>query len=313
MKKIYLFVAVAFLAIAACKPKEKIVEVEKIIRDTVKVNVLVDGNFDPTKGVLKMSFEHLVGSDAFQKNVNFTDASNNTYRFNEIRYWVSNIELTKDNGEVVKVEDGYFLIENRDTIIFHGTSNNTTTNNMKSPPRVRESFTVGNIPVGNYTKVKFAIGVDPKYNNNFAISAGELDINQMFMTPSWAWKTSYIFLRTRGIYLAVGGDPLTDSHKFVAETGGNDAYRTVEFNLPTPMVSAPSKVSEVKVKANVLNLFGGGLPAVPAFTGTKPAGWARDPNLEPYNKFVNAGSPDDLNKLADNTKNSFFTLDKVVQ
>lgn len=311
MKKIYLFVALAFLALASACTRTKIVEIEKIVKDTVKVNVLVDGNFDPSKGVLKMSFEHLVGSNPFQRNTNFQDANGNTYRFHEIRYWVSNIELVKDNNEVVKIEDGYFLVENRDTIIFHGTINNTTANNMKSPPKVRESFMIGNIPVGNYTKLKFAIGVDPKYNNNFAIRAGELDINQMAMLASWAWKTSYIFLRTRGVY-ASAADPL-DVHRFVVETGGNSAYREIEINLPTPMVSAPSKISEVKIKANVLALFGGGLPAVPNFTGTKPSGWARDPNMETYTKFVNASSPADLEKVADNTKFNFFTFDKVVQ
>jgi hypothetical protein len=310
MRKIYLFVAIAFIALTTACTKEKIVEVEKIVKDTVKV--LVDGNFDPNKGVLKVSFEHLVGSNPFAIRTSFTDASNNTYRFDEIRYWVSNIELFKDNGEVLKIEDGYFLIENRDTLIFHGT---TAANvpNMKSPPRVRESFTIGNIPVGNYTKIKFAVGVDPKYNNNFALKAGELDINQMAMNAGWAWQTSYIFLRSKGIYLAAGGDPLVDSHKFVVETGGNASYRTVEFNLATPIISAPSKVSEVKIKANVLGLFGGGLPAVPNFTGTRPTGWTADPNLSPYNKFINAGSPSDMEKLANNAQNSFFSIDRVVQ
>ena len=306
MKTIYMLavVALATLAISCTKIEERIVEVERV--------VVVDGSFDPDKGILKLSFDHKAGSDNFQRGTSFTDANGNTYRFDAIRYWVSNIELTKDNGEVVKIEDGYYLIENRDSLRYAGTTA-AAAPSMVAPPRVRESFTVSNIPVGNYTKIKFAIGIDPKYNNNFAIKAGELDITQMAMSASWFWKTSYIFARSQGTYLAAGGDPLADTHRFVVETGGNEAYRTVALNLGTALVSAPSKVAEVKLNVNVLGLFGGDMPAVPAFTGTTPRNWTADPNLTPYNKFVNAGSADDMLKLADNIQNAVFTLNEVVQ
>lgn len=271
-----------------------------------EIQVPVNQNFDPTKGLLKVSIAHTVNGLPFEINKSFNDASGNTFLFNEIRYWVSNIQLTKSNGEIVKLPENYFLVENRDSLFFYGATG-TATANMKLAPNKREDFTVVNVPTGDYTKIKFAIGVDSKYNNNFALSAGELNINQMSQVASWAWQTSYIFLRTKGTFLAKGGDALKDSQTFVVETGSNDLYREVEMTLPTSVKSVANQISEVKVKADVLGLFNGlSLPA--DFKGNKPAGWAADPNLSKYSKFINAGSLPEMKKIADNTQSSFIKM-----
>lgn len=297
MKKIVLALSLSLSALflASC---EKEVEVEKIVDKTVYVNQ----DFDPTKGVAQFSIAHSVNGTPFEINKSFTDASGNTYKFQEIRYWVSNIEFVKASGESVKIADTYYLVENRDTLYYYGTSSGNVAN-MKSNPKIRENFLVGNIEPGDYTKVRFSIGVDPVYNSNFSLKSGELDVNQMSQVGSWAWQTSYIFLRTKGIYLAKGGDALSDSKKFVAETGGNDQYRTVELSLPTSIKTGTTV--DIKLKVDVLDLFKGSLPAVPNFLGSKPAGWAADPNLSSYEKFINASVAEDMAKLADNAKGAF--------
>jgi hypothetical protein len=240
-----------------------------------------------------------VGSQDFEINKSFTDTEGNTYSFNEIRYWVSNVKFIKASGEEVSIPDSYYLVENRDTLFYYGTTAANLGSNF-SAPKKREEVLVGNVPVGESTKVKFAIGVDPKYNGNFTLKAGELDINQMSQVAGWAWHTSYIFLRTKGAYLAKGGNALTDAARFVAETGGNNQYREVEVALTTPVSSKAGIVTDVNLTADVLQLFKG--LSVTAFSGTKPAGWAADPNLTKYDKFVNASSPEEMKKLADNTK-----------
>ncbi len=277
-------------------------EVETIVEKQVPVNQ----SFDPSLGMFKFTFNHTVNGAPFQINKSFTDESGNTYQFNEIRYWVSNIQLTKSTGEVVKLPDTYYLVENRDTLYYYGTTSAATTA-AKSNPKIRESFTVPNIPLGDYTKVKYAVGVDPVYNNNFALKAGELDVNQMSQVASWAWQTSYIFLRTKGTFVAKGADPLAAAQRFVIETGGNDQYREVEVALAAPVSSKANQIASVSISSEVLGLFKG-LPAVADFKGTKPSGWAADPNLTKYDKFINAGSLEDMKKVADNTKASLFKV-----
>ena len=289
-KFIWVFAAYAALMMTACE-KEVIKEVEKVI--------YINEDFDPEKGVVKLGFKHVVGNQDFEIKKNYTDTEGNTYSFNEIRYWVSNVKFVKASGEEVAIPDSYYLVENRDTLFYYGTTAANSGASFSAPSK-REEVLVGNVPLGDYTKVKFAIGVDPKYNNNFAIKAGELDINQMAQVASWAWQTSYIFLRTKGAYLAKGGNALTDAVRFVAETGGNEQYREIEISLPSPVSAKAGVVSSVSLTSDVLALFKG--LSVSAFSGTKPAGWAADPNLSKYDKFVNASSPEDMKKLADNAK-----------
>lgn len=290
-KQILSIFALCSAALFTACEKEVIKEVEKV--------VYINENFDPEKAVIKLGFKHTIGNQDFELKKSFTDAEGNTYSFNEVRYWVSNVKFVKANGEEVAIPDSYYLVENRDTLFYYGTTAANVGTNF-SAPKKREEVLVGNVPQGDYTKVKFAIGVDPKYNNNFAIKAGELDINQMSQVAGWAWHTSYIFLRTKGAYLPKGGNALTDAVRFVAETGGNDQYREVEIALNSPINAKAGSVSEVALKTDVLELFKG--LTVSAFSGSKPAGWAADPNLNKYDKFVNASSPEDMKKLADNTK-----------
>jgi hypothetical protein len=266
--------------------------------------VFVNQSFDPEKGAVNLMFEHTVNGNPFEINKSFTDANGDTYRFDELRYWISNVRFIKANGESVAIPDSYYLVENRDTLYFYGTTSTAVTNNF-SLPKKREEVLVGNVPAGEYTKVKFAVGVDPVYNDNFSLRAGELDINQMAQVAGWAWQTSYIFLRTKGIFLPKGADPLTAASKFVAETGGNDMYREVELNLASPLLSKAGIISEVTITTEVLNLFKS--LSIPAFKGTKPAGWAADPNLTKYDKFLNAGSVDDMKTLSNNVSGGFIT------
>ncbi|PWJ60494.1 hypothetical protein CLV98_101678 [Dyadobacter jejuensis] len=300
----YIPVALSALIFVSCQD-EKIREVEKIVNKEIYINE----DFDPAKGVAKLSISHLVNGQPFQINKSFNDQEGNTYQFNEIRYWLSNIEFVTPAGEVVSVPNTYYLVENRDTLYYYGTtSNNQST--MKSDPKIREEVLVGNIPTGSYSKIRFSIGVDSVYNSNFTLRAGELDVNQMSQVGGWAWQTSYIFLRTKGTFLAKGGDPLSDATKFIAEIGGNSLYRTVELSLPAVTAMEAGSTAEIKLKADVLKLFGNGLPTVPDFKGSKPSGWSADPNLAPYQKFINASSVADMTTLSNNAS-EFITIDSA--
>jgi hypothetical protein len=302
---------VSTIFIASCK-KTTVVPEEKtiVIRDTVTKNVYHNEVYDPTKGIVRLQFSHTFQGAPFEINTPYTDGSGNTYQFNEIRYWVSNVTLFSSPTDSFTVKDGYWLIEHRDSIQFYGTSSGLQ-GNMKIEEKIRESIFIGDIPPATYTKIKFSVGVDPYYNDNFALKAGELDINQMAQVGSWAWKTSYIFLRTKGTFLAASGNPLSDALKFVVETGGNNQYRSASFELPSHLTIRANETSEINFSASVDKLFGGGLPSVSNFTGSAPTGWSADPNLSGYQKFVNGGTASDMTTVANNVRNNFFSLTNV--
>ncbi|MBL1410027.1 MbnP family protein [Sphingobacterium faecale] len=292
MKKQSVFLtALAVILFTSCE-KEVIKEIE------IEKTVYVNEDFDPEKSVVNLTFNHQINNTTLELGKNYTDDAGNTYAFDEIRYWVSNVTLIKPTGEAVAIPNSYYLVEKREALYFHGVNASNSEAHV-APAKTRESVLIGNVPTGEYSKIKFAIGVDPTYNDNFAITAGELNINQMSQVASWAWNTSYIFFRTKGTFLPKGGT-IADALNFVTETGGNNLYREVELTLPSKISATAGSTNEISLSVNVLSTLKG--LNVAEFTGQKAAGWSADPNLAKYTKFVNASTVDDMTTISDNVK-----------
>lgn len=68
-----------------------------------------------TPGVANINFDAVVGSADFALDKDFV-IEGKTYKFNKLRYWVSNISLIKSDDSEFQVEDSYFLIEETSTI-----------------------------------------------------------------------------------------------------------------------------------------------------------------------------------------------------
>jgi len=92
-------------------------------------------------GKLNLEFDNYVGgTNLVLGNTQYKNAAGETFTVTTFNYFVSNIELTKEDGSVVKVPNSYYLIREADA---------------KS---LNVSLT--GIPQANYTKVGFTIGVD---------------------------------------------------------------------------------------------------------------------------------------------------------
>lgn len=95
------------------------------------------------------------------------------FKVSKFKYYISNIKLTKTNGEKISVNN-YFLID--------------------EDKQDSKNLVIDNIPLGDYNGITFIVGVDSLHNCS-GIQSGALDpLNGMF----WAWNTGYIFLKLEG-------------------------------------------------------------------------------------------------------------------
>ncbi|RYY13062.1 MAG: hypothetical protein EOO36_16460 [Cytophagaceae bacterium] len=100
-----------------------------------------------------------------------------TFTVSTFEYYLSNIKFTKSDGSSYAAPDTYFLV------------NQATPNSL--------SFTVPNVPVGEYTGVSFLVGVDAQKTGltDPATFTGDLNqANNMY----WSWNSGHIFLKMEG-------------------------------------------------------------------------------------------------------------------
>ena len=93
-------------------------------------------------------------------------------------FLLSNIALHETNGD---------WIENKNFFAFIGARDGRT------------NFTLGNIPAGNYDRIRFHVGLEPKINHGDsaqwpADSPLNPDVNHLY----WGWSDEYIFLAFEG-------------------------------------------------------------------------------------------------------------------
>jgi hypothetical protein len=129
---------------------------------------------NPT-GNVSIHFNHQVGgSNLVQGEMIYTNQAGNMYSIDLLKYFVTNIILVKDDGHEFKLKN-YDLI------------------NAFDPNFLNIDAT--NVPNGNYTAMKFLVGID-KVNNQ---TAGTGDLDPRY-NMSWSWNFGYIFFKHEGTY-----------------------------------------------------------------------------------------------------------------
>lgn len=126
-------------------------------------------------GKIILQFEAMFGDSALVLNSkNYVTANNDTLKISTFKYYISNIEMIKLDNSTYKVPESYYLVNH----------------NLNST----YSFTLNNIPVGQYKGIKMLIGVDSARNVS-GVQSGDLDPSKgMF----WSWSTGYIMLKLEG-------------------------------------------------------------------------------------------------------------------
>lgn len=172
-------------------------------------------NVDPY-GKIAVTFTNEVDGQTLNTDGTwYTNPNGNPYNISLLKYYVTNFTLVKDDGSERNFKT-YKLVDGADP--------------------ASGKFTLDSVVNGNYTAVKFYLGVDPDRNHS-GDQDGDLDpIHGMI----WTWNTGYIFFKHEGQY-----------------KDGSGATKNLLLHLGTDvaLASITVPVTKLEVKGNTRNLF----------------------------------------------------------
>ncbi len=139
-------------------------------------------DIDPNRdGYIVIEFDNKVGPLALILDSPFyTNSFNQNYSISKFDYFISNIVFTNADGTVYTVpqDSSYFLVKE----------------NVAGSRKIQLR-----IPEGNYTGLKFIVGVDSLRNTKPASErTGVLDVGGAAAGMYWVWNSGYIFLKMEG-------------------------------------------------------------------------------------------------------------------
>ncbi|MFN8349760.1 MAG: MbnP family protein [Spirosomataceae bacterium] len=207
---------------------------------------------DPyANNALTLSFSNKVGNETVVLgNGTYKNTSGESFTVTGFNYFISNISLKKADGTVYTYpqDSSYFLIREA---------------NVDS-----KKVLLKGIPTGDYTELRFMIGVDSLRNTmDLSRRKGVLDPGDVSHDDGmyWSWNSGYIFLKLEGISPQVPADA-AGNQKYRYHIGGFGGYNAKTFNnirtvtLPLGSVSAkvgPAQQPTIEVVADIAKIFDG--------------------------------------------------------
>jgi hypothetical protein len=142
------------------------------------------------------------GTSAVNLTSFVTNPLNISYRTDLLKYIISNIKLVREDGTEVSFPN-VELINQEDASSL--------------------SFNLADAPNGNYTAMRFVLGLDSLQNATL-VNGGDLDPSDGMV---WTWNTGYIFLKHEGRFI----DSTGTQQPFFFHYGTNRAYTEIEVPI----------------------------------------------------------------------------------
>lgn len=212
-----------------------------------------DGFNVDDKGTLKIAFDNVVGDKDLVLNTgSYANAAGETFNVTTLKYFVSNIKLTTEEGKVVVYpqESSYFLLDETDPTSL--------------------TLTLTDVPAGNYKSLTYMIGVDSLRNTmDVSKRTGNLDIAGKAKGMYWSWNSGYIFFKMEGEspQAKPAADGTTNYRYHIGQYGGGFGTPPVKtinnlknntLTFGTDMLKVrKNKTPQVEVKMDVLKVFTG--------------------------------------------------------
>jgi len=163
---------------------------------TVTINELIVGVNNALDGCayqpVTINFRAAVGSESFAcgSTYNGIGTTGATIEPSDFRFYVSDVRLVTADGTEVAVQldqDGIWQLDDVALLDFENKDAPCTNGTTQTNGTVR-----GRVPMGEYTGLRFALGVPPDKNHQDAsVAQSPLNLTGMF----WSWQDGYKFVR----------------------------------------------------------------------------------------------------------------------
>ena len=188
-----------------------------------------------TTSTVALEFENVAGAKAVatDNTTVYTTAAGETFTLGTFEYYISNVVFTKTDGSTYAAPGVYHLVN-------------------AAKPATTE-FTISDVPVGDYSGVKFMVGVDSTATKADQLTmTGDLNpANNMY----WTWNTGHIFLKAEGNVTSAS------NKAFTAHIGGyRKPYNAIVSAAPafpsgTTLLVRADHAPEIHIAADVLKVF----------------------------------------------------------
>lgn len=189
------------------------------------------------KGTVKITFKALFDNNPLVVYTDYAAPDGNNMQVHVFNYFLSHIELVKDNDEVVRLADINY-------VDFNGNTDLT-----KANAGVTLSF--DDVEVANYKAIRFGVGVEPVQN---AKEPGDVSTDPYLGDPGNYWTSwnSYIFSRLEGrvdtLPGAAGGDV-----SYLYHSGVDGMYQARSFSKTFAVEANQTK--DLAFNIDVKNVF----------------------------------------------------------
>lgn len=235
-------------------------------------------------GDVEIEFDNRAGDASLVLGTEYTNAAGEKLKFSTFNYFVSNFVLVKADGTeyTVPKDSCYFLCK-------------------QNFPDTRE-VVLKNIPAGDYTGLKFIIGVDSaKSVSPITERTGALDPAAGASGMYWSWNAGYIFVKVEGTSPQAPLDAASGEHKFEYHTGLFGGFDSPTLNNIKAVSLATHADEPAKVREGGVPHFHLYVDVLEMFTNPTNISVATNPasHADAYSKTVAANYAD------------MFTLDHV--
>lgn len=189
------------------------------------------------EGSLKLEFDNVYGDANLVFGTSYTNSNGEVVTPNNAIYIVSNIVLTKEDGSTYTVPkaNSYFFVNESD--------------------EASTLITLPNIPAGDYTKVKFGIGVDQEQFNLGATGQGTMWTDAQALGMTWSWAAGYKFIKFEGTVVTSSNSGNYRVH--TGKTGDIYNYAEVTLNLPEKALVRTTITPQVHIMADLKKVIDG--------------------------------------------------------
>jgi hypothetical protein len=196
----------------------------------------IDETPTETKGNFRIEFEHKFGAADFDFGTAYTNSSSEQLTFSTVKYYVSDVKLTKTDGSTWSAPNSYYLVD---------VSNAVST-----------LITIPDVPTADYKGFSFTLGVDSTRNVS-GDQTGALDpANSMF----WSWNTGYIFTKIEGTSPQITdmGGAFEYHLGGFKESNGTNAIKYFSHNFSGEVMSIkPTATPQVHMVVDIAQIFNG--------------------------------------------------------